>query len=184
MCVFVVEDNVLLCYYFKVQLQELGYQVDVVEDVREVDYYLGEYFLDIVIVDFGLLDEDGLLLICCWCSYDVLLLVLVLIVCEGWQDKVEVLSVGVDDYVIKFFYIEEVVVCMQVLLCCNSGLVLQVIFLLLFQVDFFWCELLVNDQLIKLIVFEYIIMEILICNCGKVVSKDLLMFQFYLDVEL
>lgn len=110
MCVLVVEDNVLLRYYFKVQIQDVGYQVDDVEDVKEVDYYFNEYILDIVIVDFGLLDEDGLLLICCWCSNDVLLLILVLIVCESWQDKVEVLSVGVDDYVIKLFYIEEVMV--------------------------------------------------------------------------
>lgn len=65
---------------------------------------------------------------------------------------------------------------MQVLMWCNSGLVLQVILFLLFQVDFFCCELFINDEVIKLIVFEYIIMEMLICNNGKVVSKDLLMF--------
>lgn len=65
---------------------------------------------------------------------------------------------------------------MQVLMRCNSGLVLQVILFFLFQVDFFCCELFINDEVIKLIVFEYIIMEMLICNNGKVVSKDLLMF--------
>lgn len=176
MRVLVVEDNALLRYYFKVQIQDVGYQVDDVEDVKEVDYYFNEYISDIAIVDFGLLDEDGLLLIRRWRSNDVLLSILVLIVRESWQDKVEVLSVGVDDYVIKSFYIEEVMARMQVLMRRNSGLVLQVISFFSFQVDFFRRELFINDEVIKLIAFEYIIMETLIRNNGKVVSKDSLMF--------
>lgn len=63
---------------------EMGYQVDVVEDVKEVDYFLQEYVLDIVIIDFGLLGEDGLSFICCWCSYQINLLILVFIVRESW----------------------------------------------------------------------------------------------------
>ena len=41
---------------------------------------------------------------------------------EGWQDKVEVLSAGADDYVTKPFHIEEVAARMQALLRRNSGL--------------------------------------------------------------
>ena len=45
-------------------------------------------------------------------------------------------------------------------------------------------ELLINDSLIKLTAFEYTIMETLIRNNGKVVSKDSLMLQLYPDAEL
>ena len=127
MRVLVVEDNALLRHHLKVQLQELGHQVDAAEDAREADYYLGEHLPDIAIVDLGLPDEDGLSLIRRWRSHDVSLPVLVLTAREGWQDKVEVLSAGADDYVTKPFHIEEVAARMQALLRRNSGLASQVI---------------------------------------------------------
>ena len=108
MRVLVVEDNALLRHHLKVQLQELGHQVDAAEDAKEADYYLGEHVPDIAIVDLGLPDEDGLSLIRRWRSHDVSVPVLVLTAREGWQDKVEVLSAGADDYVTKPFHIEEV----------------------------------------------------------------------------
>ncbi|STT53848.1 DNA-binding transcriptional regulator PhoP [Klebsiella pneumoniae] len=184
MRVLVVEDNALLRHHLKVQLQELGHQVDAAEDAREADYYLGEHLPDIAIVDLGLPDEDGLSLIRRWRSHDVSLPVLVLTAREGWQDKVEVLSAGADDYVTKPFHIEEVAARMQALLRRNSGLASQVISLPPFQVDLSRRELSVNDQPIKLTAFEYTIMETLIRNRGKVVSKDSLMLQLYPDAEL
>ncbi|HFZ0347972.1 TPA: response regulator transcription factor PhoP [Klebsiella pneumoniae] len=193
MRVLVVEDNALLRHHLKVQLQELGHQVDAAEDAREADYYLGEHLPDIAIVDLGLPDEDGLSLIRRWRSHDVSLPVLVLTAREGWQDKVEVLSAGADDYVTKPFHIEEVAARMQALLRRNSGLASQVISLPPFQVDLSLPpfqvdlsrrELSVNDQPIKLTAFEYTIMETLIRNRGKVVSKDSLMLQLYPDAEL
>ena len=174
MRVLVVEDNALLRHHLKVQLQELGHQVDAAEDAREADYYLGEHLPDIAIVDLGLPDEDGLSLIRRWRSHDVSLPVLVLTAREGWQDN----------YVTKPFHIEEVAARMQALLRRNSGLASQVISLPPFQVDLSRRELSVNDQPIKLTAFEYTIMETLIRNRGKVVSKDSLMLQLYPDAEL
>lgn len=93
----------------------------------EADYYLNEHLPDIAIVDLGLPDEDGLSLIRRWRSSDVSLPVLVLTAREGWQDKVEVLSSGADDYVTKPFHIEEVMARMQALMRRNSGLASRVI---------------------------------------------------------
>lgn len=45
-------------------------------------------------------------------------------------------------------------------------------------------EFSINDEVIKLTAFEYTIMETLIRNNGKVVSKDSLMLQLYPDAEL
>ncbi len=103
---------------------------------------------------------------------------------EGWQDKVEVLSSGADDYVTKPFHIEEVMARMQALMRRNSGLASQVINISPFQVDLSRRELSVNEEVIKLTAFEYTIMETLIRNNGKVVSKDSLMLQLYPDAEL
>ena len=67
MRVLVVEDNALLRHHLKVQLQELGHQVDAAEDAREADYYLGEHLPDIAIVDLGLPDEATTCRCRCWC---------------------------------------------------------------------------------------------------------------------
>ncbi len=53
-----------------------------------------------------------------------------------------------------------------------------------FRVDLSRRELSVNEEVIKLTAFEYTIMETLIRNNGKVVSKDSLMLQLYPDAEL
>ena len=176
MRVLVVEDNALLRHHLKVQIQDAGHQVDDAEDAKEADYYLNEHIPDIAIVDLGLPDEDGLSLIRRWRSNDVSLPILVLTARESWQDKVEVLSAGADDYVTKPFHIEEVMARMQALMRRNSGLA--------FQVDLSRRELSINDEVIKLTAFEYTIMETLIRNNGKVVSKDSLMLQLYPDAEL
>ena len=72
----------------------------------------------------------------------------------------------------------------QALMRRNSGLASQVISLPPFQVDLSRRELSINDEVIKLTAFEYTIMETLIRNNGKVVSKDSLMLQLYPDAEL
>ncbi|ELY5777664.1 two-component system response regulator PhoP [Cronobacter sakazakii] len=184
MRVLVVEDNALLRHHLKVQLSELGHQVDAAEDAKEADYYLNEHLPDVAIVDLGLPDEDGLSLIRRWRASEITLPVLVLTAREGWQDKVEVLGAGADDYVTKPFHIEEVVARMQALLRRNSGLASQVISMPPFLVDLSRREVTINDNLIRLTAFEYTIMETLIRNAGKVVSKDSLMLQLYPDAEL
>ncbi|ELY4156029.1 two-component system response regulator PhoP [Cronobacter turicensis] len=184
MRVLVVEDNALLRHHLKVQLSELGHQVDAAEDAKEADYYLNEHLPDVAIVDLGLPDEDGLSLIRRWRASEITLPILVLTAREGWQDKVEVLGAGADDYVTKPFHIEEVVARMQALLRRNSGLASQVISMLPFVVDLSRREVTIHDNLIRLTAFEYTIMETLIRNAGKVVSKDSLMLQLYPDAEL
>lgn len=184
MRVLVVEDNALLRHHLQVQLRELGNQVDAAEDAKEADYFLSEHMPDIAIVDLGLPGEDGMSLLRRWRGHDVTLPILVLTAREGWQDKVEVLSAGADDYVTKPFHLEEVVARMQALMRRNSGLASQLISMPPFQVDLSRRELSINGNLIKLTAFEYTIMETLIRNAGKVVRKDALMLQLYPDAEL
>jgi len=110
--------------------------------------------------------------------------VLVLTAREGWQAKVEALEAGADDYVTKPFHIEEVAARLQALMRRNSGHASQIISLPPFQVDLSRRELAINAQPVKLTAFEYTIIETLIRNAGKVVSKDSLMLQLYPDAEL
>jgi len=184
MRVLVVEDNPLLRHHLAVQLCEMGHQVDAAEDAKEADYFLNEHMPDIALVDLGLPDEDGMMMVRRWRSQNVRQPILILTARDGWKAKVEALEAGADDYVTKPFHIEEVVARMQALMRRNSGLASQIISLHPFQIDLSRRELTINEQQIKLTAFEYTIIETLIRNVGKVVSKDSLMLQLYPDAEL
>lgn len=170
--------------HLSVQMREMGHQVDAAEDAKEADYFLQEHAPDIAIVDLGLPGEDGLSLIRRWRAHQMKLPILVLTARESWQDKVAVLEAGADDYVTKPFHLEEVIARIQALMRRNSGLASQIIVLPPFQIDLSRRELSVNEQSIKLTTFEYTIIETLIRNAGKVVSKYSLMLQLYPEAEL
>lgn len=184
MRILVVEDNSLLRHHLAVQIRDMGNQVDAAEDAKEANFFIHEQPADIAIVDLGLPGEDGLSLIRRWRAEQIKIPILVLTARESWQDKVSVLEAGADDYVTKPFHIEEIIARLQALMRRNSGLASQIISLSPFQIDLSRRELTVNGNLIKLTAFEYTIIETLIRNSGKVVSKDALMLQLYPDAEL
>lgn len=135
MRILIVEDNALLRHHLTVQLKELGHQVDAAEDAKEADYFLRESCPDIAMVDLGLPDEDGLSMIKRWRSTQINIPVLVLTARESWQEKVQALNSGADDYVTKPFHLEELVARMQALMRRNSGLASQVLELDGFVID-------------------------------------------------
>ncbi|MFL7852922.1 two-component system response regulator PhoP [Providencia rettgeri] len=184
MRILIVEDNALLRHHLTVQLKDLGHQVDSAEDAKEADYFLHESCPDIAVVDLGLPDEDGLSMIKRWRGEHVNIPLLVLTAREGWQEKVQALNSGADDYVTKPFQLEELVARMQALMRRNSGLASQVLELGNFVIDLSRKEFTVNGETVKLTAFEYTIIETLLRNNGKVVSKDSLMRQLYPDAEL
>ncbi|ELX8380418.1 two-component system response regulator PhoP [Providencia vermicola] len=184
MRILIVEDNALLRHHLTVQLKELGHQVDAAEDAKEADYFLHESRPDIAMVDLGLPDEDGLSMIKRWRSTQINIPVLVLTARESWQEKVQALNSGADDYVTKPFHLEELVARMQALMRRNSGLASQILELDGFIIDLSRKEFMVNGESVKLTAFEYTIIETLLRNNGKVVSKDSLMRQLYPDAEL
>lgn len=184
MRILVVEDNALLRHHLAVQLREMGNQVDAAANAKEADYFLHEHGPDVAIVDLGLPDEDGMSLIRRWRSNDVKQPILVLTARESWQEKVSALSAGADDYVTKPFQLEEVAARVQALMRRNSGLASQTIHYPPFQIDLSRRELTIHGEQIKLTAFEYTIIETLLRNSGKVVSKESLMLQLYPDAEL
>ncbi|MBW5406141.1 two-component system response regulator PhoP [Morganella morganii] len=184
MRVLIVEDNNLLRHHLTVQLRELGHQVDAAEDSKEADYFLQESQPDIAVVDLGLPGEDGMVMIARWRQQQVKIPLMVLTARESWQEKVAALNAGADDYVTKPFQLEEIVARMQALMRRNSGLASQTLELGIFVIDLSRKEFLVDGNAVKLTAFEYTIIETLMRNNGKVVSKDSLMRQLYPDAEL
>ncbi|WP_063656575.1 two-component system response regulator PhoP [Candidatus Arsenophonus triatominarum] len=184
MRILIVEDNALLRHHLTVQLKETGHQVDAAADAKEADYFLQEGNPDIAIVDLGLPGEDGLSMIRRWRQDNIKLPILILTARERWQEKVVALNSGADDYVTKPFHLEEILARIQALMRRNSGLASQILQLGDFIIDMSRKEFTIKDKNIKLTAFEYTILETLMRNNSKVVSKETLMRQLYPDAEL
>lgn len=109
-----------------VVLWEVSYVVDWVCDGNVVYVVLDQQDYDVVLLDLGLFGVDGLQVLCQLCWY-VIMLVLILIVCDGVQDCIDGFDSGVDDYIFKFFVMGELLVWLCVVMWCKLGVVMVVL---------------------------------------------------------
>lgn len=106
--------------------------------------------ISLVILDLMMLEMNGMDVICQVCK-DFLILILVLFVKMVDMDKIQGLVIGVDDYVIKFFNLLEVMVWVKFLLWCSENQVINDKFdvlnvgLLVINKDFYEVKILKGD---------------------------------------
>jgi two-component system, OmpR family, response regulator PhoP len=105
--VVLVEDDAALREGIAAALQQAGWRVDTAADGTTGLYWLTEYPCDLAIVDLGLPGLDGLSLIRRVRASRPRLPILILTARDRWQDKVEGLEAGADDYLTKPFHAEE-----------------------------------------------------------------------------
>jgi len=121
MRVLIVEDEVALRDSLKEKLAEAGFTVDVASDGEEGMFAALEFPLDVAIVDLGLPKVSGLEVIRRVREQRKSYPILILTARDRWQDKVEGLQAGADDYVAKPFHFEEVLARVQALLRRSGG---------------------------------------------------------------
>lgn len=172
MCLLLVEDNLDLVDVIICWMCCSGYVVDWQVDGLVVVSVLCYQSFDLVVLDIGLFKFDGLCVLVGMCECGDSMLVLMLIVCDGIEDCVQVLDVGVDDYFGKLFDFCEFEVCCCVLLWCVCGQVSEVVQIGGFQFDnvVYWVSF--DGELIELFNCEYCLLEILVGCFGYVVGKD------------
>src|SRR5688572_25188302 len=117
----VVEDEATLREGLREQLVKQGFTVDVAADGEEGLFAGSEYPLDIAVIDLGLPKLSGLELIHKLRSAGKTFPILILTARDRWQDKVEGLQAGADDYVAKPYHFEEVLARMQALMRRAGG---------------------------------------------------------------
>ncbi len=107
MRVLVIEDEPELNGQLSRRLREQGYAVDSAENGGDGLYYGREYPVDVAIVDLGLPDISGIEVIRRLRAEDRNFPILILTARALWQEKVEGLEAGADDYLVKPFHFEE-----------------------------------------------------------------------------
>ncbi|MDH3380543.1 MAG: response regulator transcription factor [Gammaproteobacteria bacterium] len=179
MRVLVVEDEPALREQLVDRLRREGYAVDAAGDGEEGLYFGREYPIDLAVVDLGLPKLSGIEVIRTWRSEERAFPILILTARARWQEKVEGLEAGADDYVAKPFQIEEVLARMRALIRRASGIADSVVRCGEVALDTSSQEVTVQDRRLDLTAYEYRLLHYLMLNHGKVVSKSELTDHIY-----
>ena len=179
MRLLVIEDDDTLRESLVAQLAETGYAVEQAADGREGLYFAMEYPVDLAIIDLGLPEVSGLDIIREAREKGKTYPILILTARDRWQDKVDGLSAGADDYVVKPFHFEEVGARVHALLRRSGGWASSVMTAGPVVLDMSRQEIRVDDAPVELTSFEYKIIEYLMLRAGQVISKTELTERLY-----
>jgi two-component system response regulator PhoP len=174
-----VEDETDLREQLRSRLALEGYAVDAVA-AGEQGWFVGrEYPIDLAIIDLGLPDLSGMELIRRLRATGKTFPILILTARGRWQDKVEGLEAGADDYVVKPFRLEELLARLNALLRRAAGLSSPIVERGPLRVDTSAQTVTVAGQPVSLTGYEYRVLEYLMLHAGKVVSKTELTEHIY-----
>ncbi|MFN3397310.1 MAG: response regulator transcription factor [Sulfurimicrobium sp.] len=179
MRVLVIEDEAGLRTQLRSGLENQGYRVDSTGDGKDGLYLATEYPFDAAIVDLGLPGLPGIEILRALRRQGKTLPVLILTARGRWQDKVEGLEAGADDYLAKPFQMEELLARLKALLRRASGSVDHVLRGGPVTLDIAAQKAFVAAHEIELTAFEYRLLEYLMQHRAKAVPKSELTDYLY-----
>lgn len=121
MRVLLVEDDGELGPRLADRLRAAGFAVDLARCVAEAEAWPELDRIDAILLDLGLPDGDGMALLRGWRTARVSTPVLILTARGGWEEKVEGLNAGADDFVVKPVRFEELLARLHALMRRHGG---------------------------------------------------------------
>lgn len=179
MRLLLIEDDAVLRLGLKRQLEADGYRVDIAADGEDGLFQAREYPLDLAIVDLGLPKVNGLTVVQTLRAEGRTLPILILTARGSWQDKVQGLEAGADDYLVKPFEYPELAARVKALLRRSLKATSDVLKLGALSIDFSAQTARLNEVLLELTTFEYRVLEYLVRERARVVSKQELSDYLY-----
>ncbi len=179
MRILVAEDDSRLLMQLDSLYQQQGFSVDLADDGEKALFQLKEVNYDLAVIDIGLPKLDGFDVIRQARGSDVSTPVLILTARDRWQEKVEGLDAGADDYLTKPFHNEELLARVKALIRRASGQASSTIEFGPVVLDMQAKEIRVNARALDLTAYEYKVMEYLMLHPQKVISKTELTEHIY-----
>lgn len=179
MRILIVEDEAPLRQQLSESLTKAGYSVDQAEDGQEGLFNGSEYNYDLAVIDLGLPKLNGIDLIRKLREQQQTYPILVLTARGHWQDKVEGLEAGADDYLVKPFHMEELLARLNALARRSAGLASPEMTIGPVTLNTVTHKVTVADQEPDLTTYEYKVLEYLMLHPDKVVSKTELTEHIY-----
>jgi two-component system response regulator PhoP len=179
MRLLLIEDDAALRLGLARQLEADGYRVDQAKDGEDGLFQAREYPVDLAIVDLGLPKLNGLTVVQRLRADGRTLPILILTARGSWQDKVVGLEAGADDYLVKPFEYPELAARVKALLRRSLKAASDVLTLGPLAIDFAAQAATLNGEPMELTAFEYRVLEFLVRERARVVSKQELSDYLY-----
>lgn len=179
MRILIVEDEQHLRDNLVENLSKRSYAVDAAEDGQHGAYLAENYPYDLAIIDLGLPKLTGIDLIKFIRAKNCNFPILILTARSDWQDKVEGLNAGADDYLTKPFHFEELAARINALLRRNAGHTQAVLQFGPLCLNTASKTAEVDGRILDLTSYEYNTLEYLAHKAGQVISKTELTEHLY-----
>jgi two-component system response regulator PhoP len=179
MRLLLIEDDAALRLGLARQLEADGYRVDQAADGEDGLFQAREYPVDLAIVDLGLPKLNGLTVVQRLRADGRSIPILILTARGSWQDKVLGLEAGADDYLVKPFEYPELAARIKALLRRSMKATSNVLTLGPIAIDFAAQIASLNGAAMDLTAYEYRLLEYLVRERARVVSKQELSDYLY-----
>ena len=179
MRVLLVEDEVQLLSQLEKSMKAAGYAVDSAQDGEE-GLFLGlEYPFDVAVIDLGLPKKNGLEVIAALRQQQRDFPILILTARDRWEDKVNGLEIGADDYLTKPFHTPELLARLSALVRRSAGIASPLLCFGNYILDINKQQVSINQVVLDLTAYEYKLLEYLTVHAGEVISKSVLTEHIY-----
>jgi len=174
MKILIVEDQLRLAQFLKQGLTECCYTVACARSCSEARDELCETSYDLIILDLGLPDGDGLDLLREWRKSGFKEPVLILSARDAVQDRVKGLDLGADDYLAKPFSFEELLARVRSQLRRQSEVRETVLEYRGIKVDLLKHTAHLNGEPLDLTRREFALLEIFMQNPKRILTRTLI----------
>lgn len=179
MRLLVVEDEPQLGQQLQSALQAAGFAVDLADDGVDGEHLGRVESYDAIVLDIGLPRRDGLAVLAAWRRDGMARPVLLLTARASWQEKVQGIDAGADDYLAKPFQMEELVSRLRALIRRSAGLASPLLQAGEVALDTRACTLQVAGRVVALTGHEYRVLSYLMHQAGRAVERGELAEHVY-----
>lgn len=179
MKLLIVEDDELLQRGIAMAMTNAGYACDCSGTAAEAQSLLQSSQYSMVILDLGLPDQDGAVLLRQWRRQHVTLPVLILTARDALEDRVDGLDAGADDYLIKPFALAELLARVRALIRRYQGQSDNLVQQDDLSLNLSTQQVCLQDQPLEITPKEFAILSRLIMRAGQTVNRELLQQDLY-----
>lgn len=179
MRVLLAEDEPHLCEQIKKLLNAEGRVVDVVHNGVDALHMGVTEPYDMIILDIGLPERDGISVLREWRNQNVATPVLILTARDGWSERVDGLDAGADDYMTKPFHMPELAARVRAILRRQCGQLNPVIEMGKVTLDTRIGRVTMDGVPVDLTAQEIAVLSYLAHNIGRMISRTELSEHIY-----
>lgn len=185
MRLLLVEDDEPLVAKLKPALQKAGYVVETSDNGVDAEFLALEESFDGIILDLGLPQKPGLEVLASWRDKKLDTPVLILTARDSWQERVDGLKAGADDYVGKPFQMEELLARLEAILRRRFGQTRNALEYQGFVLDLDTQNVLdEHGNSTQLTAIEFRLLRYLMSHPEKILSKSVLSEHVYEEEQI